>query len=346
MNSGQSADRPDQRRPYGSRGAKLTRVLYTVLPLVVCAAVVYYLFFFFSLDAVVGLKIGGTFCGYVDSYRTVQEGRHLAEARISESTGLPCRLDCPVEYSFRHMKSPDFLSAEECAALFCQSAAENYREAYMLFVDDAPIAASESRETLEGVLDGLSEDLLAAGGDGFSRVELKNDVRIERRLCPIDRILPADEIAALLDSSAARAPEADDENGGFASFNVRASILPVPAKAAALPESAPTELRYQYIRSVSWEELVPWTTEYIRDPDALIGTEVVLCEGKDGVIRITNDIVCDENGEEIECIPVGSEVVIPVQNRQVKIGAKGMPEAVPTGTFITTAICFTGSSDR
>ena len=191
--------------------------------------------------------------------------------------------------------------------------------------------------------------------DEYSRVEILNRVQIKKQLCEKSSIKSLDEINALLNpiytARAVAEPRGNDSESEStlrisafsamsAGYNKDSELIDLDAVDYGVTRgsSAETEddvkLNYHFIRTETVERpcAIPQATSMITT--ALSAQTRFAQQGSDGRRRVTYEISCDADGNEVARSEVASETLIPMVERIIMVGAAEIPDPVPTGTYI------------
>ena len=189
--------------------------------------------------------------------------------------------------------------------------------------------------------------------DEYSRVEILNRIQIKKQLCEKSSIKSLDEINALLNPIyTARAVAEPRGNDSESESTLRISAFSALSAGydgdselidldvdygmtrGSSSDNDDIQLNYYFIRTETVEETVHYTTSYVDDYDSFVGTNTLAQQGSDGRRRVTYEISCDADGNEVSRSEVASEVLVPMVERIIMVGAAEIPEPVPTGTYI------------
>jgi murein DD-endopeptidase MepM/ murein hydrolase activator NlpD len=352
---------------------RLTRILNYIIPMLCALGVAFYIGNICSYEIVTAASINGNFIGYVDKLDVIAKQKRELEGQISETLGEDFKLDCKITYSFTHTKDPVYLTESECASLLWENACKDFVDAYMLYVDDKKVAANEDYNGLFSLISQIETDLLKSGGENFSRVEISNRLRIEKQICPKTYLKTLDDINVILNPLA-------DEQVNEKSINVvsakntesepneELAMIRVSSFLAAVPGINSNELidpnvdyglvrqsdadatdqditlSYKFIRTETVEEIILYNTIYVDDFDHFIGIDKVVNEGSNGLRSVTYEISCDAQGRDLEKTEISESIIIHPVDKIIMVGAKEIPEAVSTGTFIWPCITEKGIS--
>ena len=198
-----------------------------------------------------------------------------------------------------------------------------------------------------------SSDTSSGSYDEYSRVEILNRIQIKKQLCEKSSIKSLDEINALLNPIyTARAVAEPRGNDSESESTLRISAFSALSAGydgdselidldvdygmtrGSSSDNDDIQLNYYFIRTETVEETVHYTTSYVDDYDSFVGTNTLAQQGSDGRRRVTYEISCDADGNEVARSEVASETLIPMVERIIMVGATEIPDPVPTGTYI------------
>ncbi len=216
------------------------------------------------------------------------------------------------------------------------------------------MTADSGTVTSSGTDTSSNANTSSGSDDEYSRVEILNRIHIKKQLCEKSSIKSLDEINALLNpiytARAVTEPRGNDSESEstlrISAFSAMSAGYDTASELIDLDvdygvtrgSSADTEddvkLNYHFIRTETVEETVRYTTSYVDDYDSFIGTNTLAQQGSDGRRRVTYEISCDADGNEVARSEVASETLIPMVERIIMVGAAEIPDPVPTGTYI------------
>ncbi len=196
-----------------------------------------------------------------------------------------------------------------------------------------------------------SSDTSSGSYDEYSRVEILNRIQIKKQLCEKSSIKTLDEINALLnpinDSTPSESETTDNGEGILrisafsalsAGYDGDSELIDLDVDygmtRGSSSDNDDIQLNYYFIRTETVEETVRYTTSYVDDYDSFVGTNTLAQQGSDGRRRVTYEISCDADGNEVARSEVASETLIPMVERIIMVGAAEIPDPVPTGTYI------------
>ena len=321
-------------------GKKAKKIFNIAVPAAIFTAAALYIANIASFDVAVCASIDGTHRGYARSYADLANARSNVETAVYNATDGQYKADIDLTYELVRVRNPVYLTDEECAELMWNEVKNDFTEAYMLYVDDRQAAAYGSKEELDELIASIEADLLASVDDSFSAVKITNRVRIEKQLCLNSMFRSIDEINDLLN------PLAEEELAASYEKSSSRVLLSIGAMTASSPnsEDATTEssddessdltLGYNFVNTVTLNEVIYPGVTYIEDYNTFVGTEKLVSKGVNGERTVTYEILYDTEGNIIGRNELSETIITPAKDKVISRGAKPIPEAVPTGTFI------------
>ncbi len=326
--------------------ANLTlRILDILLPCLMAAVAVFHIANILSYDIVIEARVDGENVGYVSSYNEMTDAKRALESEISADIGEYTKLSNKIDYKIAYAKNPEFLTYDDCLAILENAASDEYSVGGMLWVDGVMTAATEDTESLRALISDISDELLE-NADGYDRIEFDSEISIEEQYCPNEYFYPIDEINDMIN------PLAANESVRVSAF---ASLAPSDeavdpdvdfglTRAAVNAQNVDKTLGYSLISTETVDEVVPFETVYIDDPDSFVGKDVLLQEGADGFRTVTYEITHDESGTETSRKELSETIHEASVDEVIQRGTKPIPDAVPTGTFIAPCVAVKGIS--
>ena len=341
-------------------------VINYILPLVLAAVVALYIGCVLSCRVVIEASINSTPVGYIESSSVLPKLKYEVENQLASELGSPYSLDCEFSYKLKLVREPKLLSESALTVMLLDIAHSDFVESYMLYIDDVQVGANADRDGIDSLISEIEAELLEAGSDEsdrddsggtdsggteYSRVEIQNRIKIKKQLCEKSSIKTLDEINALLnpinDSTPSESETTDNGEGILrisafsalsAGYDGDSELIDLDVDygmtRGSSSDNDDIQLNYYFIRTETVEETVRYTTRYIDDYDSFIGTNTIAQQGSDGRRRVTYEISCDADGNEVDRTEVSSEVLTPMVERIIKVGATEIPDPVPTGTYI------------
>lgn len=305
-----------------------------------------------SYDIAVRVNINGSPVGFVKSHDDIAGVKTELLSLIEEASAGQYNPKLDVSYDFVHTNDADYLTATEYSDLLFAQIADDFCEAYMLYVDGSQAAACTDGEALTALLADIEESLLESGKGSFDEVRISNEVRIEKQLCLKAMLKTPEEINALINPLAEleAAAVTDDTSDSDADSIMRISAFSAAAPGETLAEAYDPDvdfglnrerenvsdpmLDYTFVNTVTVNEIIYYSTVRIDDHDNFVGNEKVTCEGANGEKAVTYEIVYDSDGSIIARNVICESIITPAVDKIVLVGAVEIPDAVPTGTFI------------
>ncbi len=320
-------------------GGIVSRILNIALPILTCAAAVFYIGHVSSLDVAVEARLDGDVLGYVESFEDVMEAENYVKSVISSATNKTFIPNISVNCDLVHKTAPKYLTAEEFAELIWARYADDFCEAYMLYIDDKQIAAHHDEAALEALISDIELELLASSDFTFEGVEITNQLHITKQLCLKTMLRSIDEINAIVNPLEAASP---NENSNSMVITARISALAVASPeihgdliGSIQASSAPNvTIGYNFVDTATFNEPIYHTTKYIEDPNTLIGRDKVLTQGSDGEKIVTYEIFYDTEGNIVKREVIEETIVTPVVDTVIKVGTRPIPDSVALGYFI------------
>lgn len=336
-------------------------VINYILPLFLAAAVAVYIGCVLSCRVVIEASINSTPVGYIESSSLLPSLKYEVENQLASELGSPYSLDCEFSYKLKLVRDPKLLSESALTVMLLDIARDDFVEAYMLYVDDRQVGANADHDGMNSLISEIEAELLEAGSDDsggtdsggteYSRVEIQNRIKIKKQLCEKSSIKTLDEINALLnpinDSTPSESETTDNGEGILrisafsalsAGYDGDSELIDLDVDygmtRGSSSDNDDIQLNYYFIRTETVEETVRYTTSYVDDYDSFVGTNTLAQQGSDGRRRVTYEISCDADGNEVSRSEVASETLIPMVERIIMVGATEIPDPVPTGTYI------------
>lgn len=318
-------------------GKKVKKILNIAVPTAAFAAAALYITSLASYDVAVAASINGVGYGYVESYTDLVDAKSNLETEVYNATDGQYTANIDVDYELVHVRNPKYLTKQECTSLMWNEIADDFTEAYMLYVDDRQAAAYENKDELDSLISSIEAELLASVGDAFSSVKITNRVRIEKQLCLNSMFKTVDQINELLNPLAAEELAAAKENSSNVLLSIGSLKTAAPVSynsTTAAEEDTELTLGYTFVNTVTLEEPVYFKTQYVDNPDEFVGYEKLVSRGVNGKRTVTYEIVYDTEGNIIGRNELSETIITPAKDKVISVGAKPIPEAIPTGKFI------------
>ena len=278
-----------------------------------------------------------------EEYHVVAE---RVERYVSGITGSDYHLSVEPIYQMALVNKKEFGATPKLENALMAGADDVIYQSCGLYVDGELVAVHPDRAALQNLLD----DMLLPyrnEGDESAVIEFVQDVRIEdgmyaRRLeRSIDQIyltLSATEQEEVTYSIRAGdllgtiAPKFDMTVSELKALNPDINERRLQIGQELLVSRATPFLTVKAMRTVTYDESIPYTTEVVADDSKYTYETTVRTRGKSGVAEITAEI-CEIDGMEISRLEVARETISePVTQVEVR-GTKKPPATAPSGTF-------------
>ena len=245
----------------------------------------------------------------------------------------------------------DMLDEKAVCDRILRSSSSSIAELSGLYVDGRFVGAMQSRGGVEAILDGL---LGAYREDGEeTQVRFLQQVEVIDGLYPLSTVVTADEMTAFLTGETTAERLYTAGKGDTLSRVARICSLSIEELKALNPtlsdavaqgqkvvvQRSNPVLQVQSVRVIEYDEAIPFSAEKVEDASQYVGYKKVKTEGRDGVKRVTAEVVY-QDGEEQSRTILSEEVTKAPVNRVTVVGARkfnvnikpGSGEA--TGKFI------------
>ncbi len=310
--------------------SKLPRYLGLLIAVLMLIAVPMRIAHTLSAEPVISAFINGTHVGTVRSSDVLEKAYvrlYNNTQKISDSVELPV---FNVSFDYTYTNDPVYLTEEDCYDFLWAQVADQFCEAFVLYVDEKQAGANVSREDLEAVLSGIEKQLIESISEEYSFAGISSRIRIEKQLCHISELKTASEIDHLLNPLFYECPETSAEDEVI-SVRTPSLTAATPTKRTATSEFA---LDYTLTGTETAEAEIPFETVYIDDYDSYVGTETVMSEGRVGSKIITYKLTFDDSGTQIAKEAVNEDIVTEPAARVILVGKQEVPKTAPTGNFI------------
>ncbi len=316
-----------------------------LIPAVTLAAAALYISDVYASDVSLCATINGEYAGYVNSTKDVSDALAKFEAHLNDIAGEDYDARIDVSYELVHTNSDERLSEAELSGLFWSEVKDDFTEAYMLYVDDRHVAASEDGGELQEIIDRIEAELLSVAGDEFGGIKISNHLRIEKQPCLISMIKTADEIDALINPLASDADNSTEETKALETeaegekITARMQTLSVASPLYDVAETKISEdedltLDYNFVNTVTLDEIIYFETRYEEDPYTYEGNERTTRKGVNGKKTVTYEILYSSDGDIIGRTAVSETLITEAVDEIITVGTSEIPDAVSTGELI------------
>lgn len=229
-----------------------------------------------------------------------------------------------------------------------RSSSDSIAEVSGLYIDGKFEGALQSRTELDNLLNGILQSY--SDGSENERAEFIQDVQVIDGLYPIASIRSAEEMQAYLtaqtmvekyytvvagDSPIRVARAFDMTLDELRALNPQMEGEKILIGEQLLLQRAQPFLRVQVVRTVTYEETIPYTTKKVQDTKQYIGYEAVKTKGVDGVQSVTAEVVLVDGLEQSRTV-LSTEVIKEPVERVLVVGAKKINPNASAGDGIST----------
>ena len=167
------------------------------------AFVIVYMNIGMSRPLAVGLYIDGIDAGIVENEKLVSDARRSVEEYFENKSDTDdYSLDAGIEYEIKPYRGEKALSYSDCYSLFYNIANENFASAGVLYIDGEFIAACDTTEQIQNIIDTIEYELLEETDptENIEAVRIFNNIIIKEQLCRHDRIVTPEALDEFLRS--------------------------------------------------------------------------------------------------------------------------------------------------
>ncbi len=315
-------------------------------PVAGCAALVATLVVWTNTDFCLNLTYQGADLGVVENAAVYDEGAHLARDRVN-NVDDSFSVDAVPVFTMQIQGKKATLSGHEVCDGILRTAGDSIAEATGLYVDGEFIAAMESREELQAVLDGLKEGRYDKN-DPDQRAEFVQAVVMEDGLYPISTLDNASALRSALTSQTVvertYTVQAGDVLGTIAvkhdmtTAELRAmnpayaNTDMIKAGDKLVVQRAESLLQVKVLKTIRYTETIDYTTKTVYRDDKPVTYSKTKTKGVEGSQNVTADITY------IDGIEVGRTVTNRTVTKQpvTKVVEQGTKKVVSSsGSSVT-----------
>lgn len=266
------------------------------------------------------------------------------EREVSVQIGEPFKTNLTFYYEFGLIKKSEAAQNSQMYEKIL-SRLTRVKQLSVLKVDGQVIGANESKTGLENLLNSIKAPYRQ--DESISYVEFDKDVEIETRLCKIDDYKSLEEIEQLLvqpkeqevtytiqqgDTLSAIAPRYGMTTSALINMNSEVNPTRIKPGDMVLVSKAVPMLSVKSIKTVTYEEAVPYKTENISDPSLYKNQKKVKVQGVEGSQLVMAEVVLMD-GEETERRILETTPLEEPVTKVVLVGTKPLPPTAPTGVL-------------
>ncbi|MBQ6059452.1 MAG: peptidoglycan DD-metalloendopeptidase family protein [Clostridia bacterium] len=300
-------------------------------------------------DYTLGVKVylEGREVATLKSQEEYREVSSRVERYVSGITGGDYELGVEPTYQVALVNKKEFSETLGLEQALLATADDVIGESCGLYIDGELVAVNADRYLLEKLL-GEALDVYRDGEENESAsVEFVQDVRIESGLYARKLERSLDEIRLLLNPETKQeslyevqsgdllstiAPKFDMSVAQLKALNPDVSERRLQVGTQLVVAKAVSPLTVKAMRTVTFNESIPYKTEVIKDDSKYVSETTVKTPGVEGIVAVTSE-VCEIDGVEISRLETGREVISePTTQIEVR-GTKPTPKTAPSGSF-------------
>lgn len=270
------------------------------------------------------VSVDGKPLGAVSDAEYVQKIEDRVNGDLKDVAHGLAECDSDIRYYFVHGSDcEDKASGEDIYYALYTKALEDYKTAYGLFVDGKFVAANESLDVINNVLNDIKADLEDEIGAG---VELSSSLEVVGKYYHDSALKADNEMFALIKESCSYEAVLGDTDIMYGEDETDA-FAPGPSIDITVSDSAVTSYR------VSVVETVPYTTVYEKSSSLYVGDYEKLSDGVDGKTEFVYEVTL-KDGVEVSRELVAENVIVQMEEKVIREGTKARPSTASTGSFI------------
>ena len=295
------------------------------------------------------LEYGGEQMGYISDEAVFANAATMATARVI-NTDNSFQIDRKPTLTIAMAPKDALLNETTICDRLLRSSSDSISQASGLYVDGKFEGALVSRGELDGLLAGILDSYREKSDD---QAEFVQEVKILDGLYPVTAVVDQKQMLAYLTSSTIAEKQVTVQKGDSVSRIAARNEMTISELQTLNPglsesvtigqtllvQRAQPYLRVQVRRTIEYTETIAFATKKVEDPKQYMGYEAVRAQGKDGVRKITAEIVLLDGSEQSREILSSTVTQQPV-DKIVVVGAKKYnPDAkigdgIATGKFL------------
>ena len=291
------------------------------------------------------LEYGGEQIGYISDEAVFANAANMAAERVI-NTDNSFQIDRKPKLTIAVAPKDALLSEATICDRLLRSSSDSISQASGLYVDGKFEGALASRSELDALLAGILDSYREKSDD---QAEFVQEVKILDGLYPITAVVHREQMHAYLTSSAVTEKQVTVQEGDSVSRIAARNAMTVSELQALNPglkesvtigqsllvQRAHPFLRVQVRRTVEYTETIAYATKKVEDTKQYMGYEAVRTQGKDGVRKLTAEIVLLDGAEQSWEI-LSSVVTQPPVDKVIVVGAKKYSPDVKIGDGVAT----------
>ncbi len=299
---------------------------------------------------VLEVEYQGSSIGYIDRTEVFTQGAHLASDRVVSmetvtpedvpSSTTPAPEDTVAIGGIPTLK----LTANSSAALMdvntvcdriLKNAGDSITQLSGLYINGNFEGALESRDTLDSILDGILKNY--SDGSANERAEFVQDVSIVEGLYPSVTMVSPVDMKKRLTAQTIVDKYYEVQEGNTMKGIARKHDMTLDELLALNPQVKDAEsihigdklliqraqpyLQVQVVRTITYEEEIPYETTKVKDSSKYVTYEYVKTSGKTGVQKVTAEVVYLDGVEQSRKV-ISTKVTKEPTNRVIVVGTK------------------------
>ncbi|HHW24913.1 MAG TPA: peptidoglycan DD-metalloendopeptidase family protein [Clostridiales bacterium] len=346
--------------------AALRVVTYVIFHLALVAAIALYIHTLMGSDIAVTAYVNGHKIASVSNPAVIREAVYtltldstnlsadFADGKLPPMVKVP-RFNFDLDYRFSLIGAfgaQGLSSVRVCTEKLFDIVRESYAYAFVVFVDDVPVAATErysdAEEAVEKV-ERLLDDATIGNGEDVDQVRICSSIKVQYGLCERAKILTPEGLYSKLE----RLLDIDIPEYSVAAKNTTPVNYAIDYGINRVITVNGTPVMASSVPAIQTENIIietetypiDYKTRYVESDEHYVGETFVLTKGSAGLQLVTYDLVM-ENGEVIERRIASRETIVRPTDEVIVVGTRPLPPAVPTGSFsFPVALPYTITSD-
>ncbi|MBP3389057.1 MAG: M23 family metallopeptidase [Clostridia bacterium] len=322
------------------------------LPLVAAVGLIYTIQYWVNCRYVMEVEYQNSSLGYIDRVDVFTRGAALAADRIvsteiedtTEESDTPASTT-PLVGTIQKNSVPTLrLTANSTAALMdvntvcdriLKTAGDTISQLSGVYIDGHFEGALESRETLDDLLDGILKNY--SDGSANERAEFVQDVEVVDGLYPTSTKISPVDLKKRLTAQTIVDKYYEVQEGNTMKGIARKHDMTLSELLALNPQVKDAEsihigdklmiqraqpyLQVQVVRTITYEEEIPYKTTKVKDSSKYVTYEYVRSSGKNGVQKVTAEVVLLDGVEQSRKV-ISTKVTKQPTDRVVVVGTK------------------------
>ena len=296
------------------------KALNYIVPAAAAAVFVFVVHYAFSLNFAIGVQYNGEHLGYIQDESVFQETEAKIQSRlIYQSEDQELSYD--PTFTLAIVPTGSLMTSAELTDTIISASGTDVVEATGLIIDGTFVGAVKD---ISGVKEHLDSKLAAAKQSENDRVEFTKTVEMEEGLYFKSNVVAESDLIALLDSNTkvdryytvqeGDAPLSIAEKNDVTLDELVALnpdiLTNCPIGRSVLVNKSESYLPVKRIVTVSYEESIPYSTEYVETSSLYKGQKQTKTSGKNGSQTITADI------SYVDGVEIGREILSTVVTAQ------------------------------